>query len=242
MTIYSRTDTGKVRSSNQDAVTSGVFDGGAWGVVCDGMGGANGGDIASSKAVEIIGAMLTEELSRDLTGSMIRNLIEEAIEKANRVIYEMAREDITLAGMGTTVVCAVAVGNSLYIAHAGDSRAYLMNKNRINQLTRDHSMVQELVSLGRLTQEEARNHPRKNVITRAMGVYATIEVDHTECALEDGDIVLLCSDGLSNCVEEEKLLSMAQDIEHDISLCEAYIECANTNGGQDNITALIICK
>lgn len=242
MTIYSKTDTGKVRSSNQDAVSSGVFEGGAWGVVCDGMGGANGGDIASSKAVEIIGGMLTQELDGELSGSEVRRIIEEAVSQANREIYAMAREDITLAGMGTTVVCAVVIGDTLYVAHAGDSRAYLLNSSRINLLTRDHSMVQELVNLGRLTEEEARNHPRKNVITRALGVYTDIEVDHTECTLEAGDMVLLCSDGLSNCVEEDRLLSMAQDIERDSSLCEAYIDSANTNGGPDNITALIICK
>ena len=211
-------------------------------MVCDGMGGANGGDIASSKAVEIIGGQLEQELDNLLSGSEVRQIVEEAIANANRRIYDMAREDITLAGMGTTVVCAVVIGETLYVAHAGDSRAYLLNTNRINQLTRDHSMVQELVNLGRLTEEEARNHPRKNVITRALGVYTSIEVDHTECTLEDGDMVLLCSDGLSNCVEEESLLSMAQDIEHDISLCEAYIDSANTKGGPDNITALIICK
>ncbi len=242
MTIYSKTDTGKVRSSNQDAVASGVFEGGAWGIVCDGMGGANGGDIASSKAVEIISEAFTRELNGDLCGSAVRMAVEEAVARANSEIYEMARNNIALAGMGTTVVCAVVIGDNLYISHAGDSRAYIIGHNRINQITKDHSMVQELVNLGRLTEEEARNHPRKNVITRALGVYTEMEVDHNECAFENGDIVLLCSDGLSNCVEDEKLLSMAQDMEHDSSLCEAYVDSANTNGGQDNITALIICK
>ena len=242
MTIYSKTDTGKVRKSNQDAVSSGVFEGGAWGVVCDGMGGANGGDIASSKAVSIIGEVLSSGLHSGMTGNEIRQLVEQAVSRANREIYEQARQDISLAGMGTTVVCAVVVGDALYVSHAGDSRAYILNGSRINLLTRDHSMVQELVNLGRLTEEEARSHPRKNVITRALGVYNEIPVDHTECTLDVGDMVLLCSDGLSNCVEDERLLSMAQDIQHDLSLCEAYIDAANTNGGQDNITALIICN
>lgn len=242
MTIYSKTDIGKVRKSNQDAVSSGAFEGGAWGVVCDGMGGANGGDIASTKAVSVIGEVLSGNLRSDMSGNEIRQLVEQAVSRANREIYDHARYDITLAGMGTTVVCAVVVGDTLYVSHAGDSRAYIMNNSRINLLTRDHSMVQELVNLGRLTEEEARTHPRKNVITRALGVYNEIPVDHTECSLEAGDIVLLCSDGLTNCVADEKLLSMAQDIQHDMSLVEAYIDAANTSGGHDNITALIICK
>jgi len=242
MTIYSKTDIGKVRGSNQDAVTSGVFEGGAWGIVCDGMGGANGGDTASSKAVEIIGAAFSEQLSSELSGEQVRRVIEQAAACANDEIYELARKDISLAGMGTTFVCAVVIGEQLYVAHAGDSRAYVLGSNRINLITKDHSMVQELVNIGRLTEEEARNHPRKNVITRALGVYTEIEVDHTECTLERRDMVLLCSDGLTNCVEEERLLSMAQDIEHDSSLCEAYVDQANTNGGQDNITVLIMCN
>lgn len=241
MVVYSKTDTGKVRKSNQDAVLSGVFEGGAWGIVCDGMGGANGGDIASSKAVDIIGSVLNEQVNSSLSFGEIKDVVEKAVDMANIEIYESAQKDISLAGMGTTMVCAVVIGNSLYVSHLGDSRAYIISRSCIKRVTRDHSMVQELVDLGRLTEEEAQNHPRRNIITRAIGVYSKVPVDHSEHQLNQGDMVLLCSDGLSNCVDEESLLSMAQDMEHDSSLCEAYVDTANTNGGSDNITALIIC-
>ncbi len=241
MTVYSKTDRGRVRSSNQDSVGSGLFEGGCWGVVCDGMGGANGGDIASSKAVEIISGELAAGLSADLCGSRIRMIIEQAINLANNGIYQLSQNDIALSGMGTTVVCAVLVGSTLYIAHAGDSRAYLIGSDRINPVTRDHSMVQELVDLGRLTEEEARNHPRKNIITRALGVYPVVALDHTECEMEPEDILLLCSDGLSNCVEDSEMLTMARQIPLE-ELCGAYIDKANENGGSDNITALVIGK
>ncbi len=239
MILFSKTDTGRVRSSNQDAVSSGLFEGGCWGVVCDGMGGANGGDIAGSRAAQIIGEMLSEFLMDGMSGSAVRQLIEDAVDKANTDIFRQSQTDPALAGMGTTVVCAVVSGNTLHVAHAGDSRAYLMSGGGINQITRDHSMVQELVDLGRLTQEEARNHPRKNIITRALGVYPRISVDHTECSVEAGDTVLLCSDGLSNCVDDAKLLEMSAQIPVD-GLCDAYINEANQRGGFDNITALVI--
>lgn len=239
MILFSRTDRGRVRSSNQDAVNSGVFDGGCWGVVCDGMGGANGGDIAGSKAAEIIGETLADFLAEDMSGSAVRQLIEDAVSKANIEIFRQSQDDPALAGMGTTVVCAVVLGKTLYVAHAGDSRAYLMSDSGINQITRDHSMVQELVDLGRLTEEEARNHPRKNIITRALGVYPQISVDHTECSVGEGDTVLLCSDGLSNCVEDSRLLAMCTQLPAE-QLCDAYVDEANQNGGFDNITALVI--
>jgi len=239
MILFSKTDTGRVRSSNQDAVSSGFFEGGCWGVVCDGMGGANGGDIASTLAVETIGSTLSDFLMDDMSGNAVRQLIEDAVNNANLEIFRRSRLDPALTGMGTTVVCAVVMGDTLYIAHAGDSRAYLISKSGINQVTRDHSMVQELVDLGKLTQEEARNHPRKNIITRALGVYHEISVDHTESTLSAGDTVLLCSDGLSNCVEDDRLREMACSIPAD-ELCGAYVDEANKNGGFDNITALII--
>lgn len=241
MNVYSLTDKGKVRSSNQDAVSSGVFEGGVWGVVCDGMGGANGGDIASSRAIETIGTLLAGQLSCEMSGSAIRQLLEVAISQANSDIYTLARNDATLAGMGTTVVCAVVVDSTLYVAHAGDSRAYVIGSERINLITKDHSMVQELVNIGRLTEAEARNHPRKNVITRALGVHVEVPVDHTEYTLEAGEAVLLCTDGLSNCVDEEGMLSLAQSIGLGDRLCGALVGAANEAGGTDNITALLIC-
>ena len=241
MTVHYRTDTGRVRSSNQDAAASGLFEGGCWGVVCDGMGGASGGDIASTIAVETIAEELNSRISSDMSGAQINDVVCDAVNKANDRIYNMALRNDSLRGMGTTVVCAVAVGNWLYVSHVGDSRAYHIFDDGIKRLTRDHSMVQQLVDLGRITEEEARVHPQKNVITRALGVAIGVDVEHGEYSFADGDIILLCSDGLSNCVEAARLCRMASEIPVD-RLCEAYIEEANNNGGSDNITALVISK
>lgn len=241
MTVFSATDRGCVRETNQDAVLSGQFEGGCWGVVCDGMGGANGGDIASTRAVNIIAGRLTAEINCGMSGAELRVLIERAVREANIGVYRQAFSDPMLSGMGTTVVCAVVIGSKLYVAHAGDSRAYLIGPERIKRITKDHSMVQELVDLERITEEEALRHPHRNLITRALGVAPEVAVDHAEYQLEDGNMVLLCSDGLTNCVGEEELLAMAGSIPPE-ELCGAYIEKAKENGGHDNITALIIVK
>lgn len=239
MTVDFKTDTGRVRGSNQDAAASGVFEGGCWGVVCDGMGGASGGDIASSCAVQTIGGELSDRLGPDLDEKQIFSIVQDAIDKANAVIYGLALKNIPLRGMGTTVVCAVVVGDTVYVSHVGDSRAYRICESGIIRLTKDHSMVQQLVDIGRITEEEARSHPQKNVITRALGVAPAVEVDHDEFPTADGDVILLCSDGLSNCVEDAEICRMAREIPID-ALCAAYIDEANNNGGSDNITALVI--
>ena len=241
MTVYSSTDTGCVRASNQDAVLSGQFEGGCWGVVCDGMGGANGGDIASATAVEIIGKLLSEGLTSRSTGDEVRSLVEQAVNEANTAIYSRACSEPVLFGMGTTVVCAVVIERNLYVAHAGDSRAYLIRRGRIKPVTKDHSMVQELVDIGRLTEKQARTHPRRNIITRALGVGPEIAVDHSEHVFEKDTTVLLCSDGLSGCVEDKELLDMAGSISPE-ELCGAYIDKAKERGGPDNITALVIAE
>jgi len=241
MTVYFSTDTGRVRASNQDAAASGRFVGGCWGVVCDGMGGANGGDIASSRAVEIIGGMLSESLSADMDADRIETLVQTAVDNASADLFEMSQKDLSLRGMGTTVVCTVLIGDTAYFSHAGDSRAYLMGADGIKRITRDHSMVQELMDIGRLTEEQARNHPRRNVITRALGVSASVPVDHTQHDVAAGDIILLCSDGLYNCVEENDMYRMSRELPLE-ELCGAYIDAANDNGGHDNITALVISR
>lgn len=241
MKVYSKTDKGLVRSSNQDSMAVGRFEGGVYGVVCDGMGGANGGDYASAKAVEVIDSVLKDRINADMSGSEIRSLLQEAIKAANMHILEQSLTDFALSGMGTTVVIAVADEKRLLTAHVGDSRAYLISGGRISQLTRDHSMVQEMVDLGQITQDEARNHPRKNIITRALGVDSRISIDYTESETAEGDIVLLCSDGLSNYLDDSELLGLSQSAPAD-RLCELYIEKANENGGGDNITALVIQK
>ncbi|MBQ9994615.1 MAG: Stp1/IreP family PP2C-type Ser/Thr phosphatase [Clostridia bacterium] len=242
MKIFSKTDVGLVRLCNQDAMTSGSFeDGTAWAVVCDGMGGANGGEVASSEAIDVISRRINESYRSDMTSSAIRTMLESAVLEASFRIFDISRADTSLSGMGTTVVIAIVCADKLYTAHAGDSRAYILGKDGARQITTDHSIVQEMVELGQITADEAKHHPRRNIITRALGVNGFVEVDFGGCEYRDGDIVLLCTDGLSNLVEPEELLSLALETELE-NLPERYIEAACEKGGNDNITAVVMSR
>ncbi len=242
MRVFSATHTGLVRSSNQDALSYGTYgDGSVWAVVCDGMGGANGGEVAGTTAVEIIGERLERDCNTGMKAHSVRKLLQSAVLSANIEIYDKAQRTIELAGMGTTVVIAIVSDGCVYTAHAGDSRAYKLSGGKPIQLTVDHSMVQEMVQLGQITEEQARNHPRKNVITRALGVYSTVELDFTESAFDSGDMLLLCSDGLTNYVDDSELMRLAAETPVE-QLADKYIETACQNGGGDNVTAVIICK
>lgn len=239
MKVFGQTDRGMVRQSNQDSFACGIFDdGAAWAVVCDGMGGMNGGDIASSCAVEIIQKKLLADYKSKYNEKKLCALFTEAAEAANAEIIEKTRKNPELVGMGTTLVIALARKRSVYIAHAGDSRAYVIAHD-IKQATKDHSMVQVLVDSGRLTPEEANNHPRKNVITRALGADLSIDIDFSRIPIKKTHKILLCSDGLSNKLSDKELLEFSKNTEIE-KLPEKYIAEANAAGGNDNITAVII--
>ena len=241
MKIYSRTDKGMVRHSNQDAEKHGFFDdGSAWAIVCDGMGGANGGNVASSTAVEEIALRLTANYAASLSANELRDMVGKSIEAANIKVYIEAQEDLSLRGMGTTVVVVIVRGNTAYIAHAGDSRVYLYAKGDLRQKTVDHSVVQVMVDRGELTEQEARFHPRRNLITRALGVKPRLEIDHCECQVENGDILLLCTDGLSNYVEDMDMFRILCHFK-DGAAVNRLIDTANAHGGGDNVTAVTIC-
>ena len=168
MKIVAKTDKGLVRENNQDAYAVGELPGEvAWAVVCDGMGGAAGGNIASALAVKVISDKITSSYNEKMRDSSIKNLLDSAITAANIEVYDMAYSRPDLKGMGTTVVAVVVRDNVAHIAHAGDSRAYIVNKDGVEQITVDHSLVQNLVDRGEITKEEAEHHPNKNVITRA---------------------------------------------------------------------------
>ena len=241
MIVSAKTDIGMKRSSNQDSFNYGQLDGGAvtWAVVCDGMGGMAAGNVASTTAVEVISNSFENNLSPKSSASAVRNLLKSSIESANARVYGMSMEDTELHGMGTTVVAVVVIKGVAYIAHAGDSRVYLYSNNKLTQLTTDHSVVQTLVEKGQLTEEEAKNHPNKNVITRALGVASYIDIDFEELEVAQGDSLLLCTDGLTNCIDDEliKLASSDNDFE---TLAERLVELANQNGGYDNITAVAV--
>ena len=238
MELYGKTDIGLIRNTNQDAFRFGSFEDGAiWMVVCDGMGGANGGDVASDIAVKSVSCELVSAYCAGMDTAALQGLLAATIGKANASIFAASQENKTLRGMGTTIVAAVVVNGSYYIAYAGDSRAYLVRQGISRQLTTDHSMVPEMVDNGDLTEQEAKFHPHKNIITRVLGVNPDIKVDYREACLESGDILLLCTDGLTNYVDE-KIMGSECDGKTLEEYCNALIESAKNGGGGDNITVV----
>lgn len=240
LNLYDKTDIGLVRKTNQDAVKTGYFSENAvWMVVCDGMGGANGGNVASQLAVEKISEQIAAFDWQHATETTVKNLMISAIYSANVTVFDLAEEEKELMGMGTTVVAAVVLNGVAHIAHAGDSRAYYISSGTMQQLTTDHSMVQELVNSGELTLQEAQSHPRKNIITRALGVESGINIDYRECEMEENSILLLCTDGLTNYVPDETILKIALNTPF-TDLAEQLIDAAKEGGGGDNITVAVL--
>lgn len=240
MKIVAKTDKGLVRENNQDAYAVGELPGEvAWAVVCDGMGGAAGGNIASALAVKVISDKITSSYNEKMRDSSIKNLLDSAITAANIEVYDMAYSRPDLEGMGTTVVAVVVRDNVAHIAHAGDSRAYIVNKDGVEQITVDHSLVQNLVDRGEITKEEAEHHPNKNVITRALGVDKRIDVDFSEVDLQENETLILCTDGLSNCVNNAEIADDIKDGQY-YAFADRLVKRANKNGGNDNITVVAI--
>lgn len=239
MNVYGQTHIGLVRENNQDALEYGTLtDTVQYAVVCDGMGGAHGGNIASKIAVEVIGSRIRDGYRDNANVGSPENLLLSAMATANIGVYDRAQRDAELTGMGTTVVAVITDGRTAYISHVGDSRLYLLRDNRLSQITRDHSVVQELVEAGQITVEEARSHPRKNYITRALGVIGEENGEYDELQLITGDRLLLCTDGLTNTVggdEISRLLTLPTE-----EAAEALIRAALDGGGMDNITVALM--
>lgn len=248
MKVSFMTDTGKVRSSNEDSLLLdediGLF------IVADGMGGHQAGEVASEIAVNVISSSIKETLSRHSataipSGFKNRNgglnaLIKESVLRVNAEILGKSRENILLKGMGTTVVLALLDNAKFHIANVGDSRAYLIRNNKIKQLTEDHSKVAELVKWGIITKEEARVHPERNILTRALGM-AKVDADIKTINIKVGDYMLLCTDGLTDMLMDEEIRGII--VSPDGSLdekCRKLINQANAKGGRDNITAVLI--
>lgn len=234
---FSITDIGRKRKVNQDYIYTSeepvgnlpnVF------IVADGMGGHNAGDYASKVTVETMLAEMQSSFEKNPT-----LIFRRAIEEANEVIRRRAGEDKKLEGMGTTVVVASCMGRFLQVANVGDSRLYVVNRE-IRQITRDHSLVEEMIRMGGLDRADARNHPDKNIITRAVGAEDHVEPDFFTVELREGDTVLMCSDGLTNMLEDEEIrmiISGARDL---VEKAECLVEAANANGGRDNISVILI--
>lgn len=241
MKFYSKTDMGLVRTSNQDAYAYGLLGkDSAYGIVCDGMGGVNGGQIASTAAVECFKKRICEDFKNDLSDEECIDLLISALCEANSAILDMSAKDKDLAGMGTTCVAAIISQKTLKLINVGDSRAYIYNGKTLFQLTKDHSMVQHLVDTGQISPNEAKSHPQKNIITRAVGTEPDISADRYIHPMTSKDVLMLCTDGLSNSIEKKKLeneLSKGIDTAPD-----RLISLANQYGGKDNITILILAK
>ena len=238
MKIVAKTDIGKKRSTNQDSYVTGELPGSvAWAVVCDGMGGAAGGSVASSTAV--ISEKINSAYRTGMSPKSIKNMIMTAITAANISVYDISKANKELEGMGTTVVCCVVADGVAYIAHAGDSRAYSIKGDTVAQLTKDHSVVQELVETGKLTQEQAKSHPRKNLITRALGVEENIKIDYCEYDMSENEVILLCTDGLTNYVENAEFSEVIKNNSY-YEIADLLVNMANENGGGDNITVVAI--
>jgi PPM family protein phosphatase len=233
-----RTSKGRVRSSNEDAfgleAAHGIY------VVCDGMGGAAGGEVASRLAVDVV----LERMSADPGGESGRERLHEAIAEANRVVLERADREPGLSGMGTTLVAlllgAEAGSGPALVAHAGDSRCYRLRGGKLERMTQDHSLVDEQMRLGAMTAEEAARSPLRSVITRAVGTQASVTEDVTEMRVEAGDMFLLCTDGLTREVNEEEIarvLEAEADVEQ---AAQKLVDAANEAGGRDNVTAVVV--
>lgn len=242
MRIFSKSDIGLVRSINQDAFHADFFPGdSAWAVVCDGMGGANGGDVASKIAVDEITKYISEFYKENMDSVSVKSMLEEAVYSANKKVYQKALDTPSLKGMGTTVVLACVVCDTLYIVYAGDSRAYIINKNESIQITTDHSMVQQMVKIGQITEVQAEGHPNKNIITRALGVAPEIKLDYIESKLNEGDSILICTDGLTNYVSSKKICEFYNQFPIE-ELAGKLVSTAKDMGGSDNITVVIISR
>ena len=233
---FSLTDVGMKRKINQDYLFTSEEPVGSLPnlfIVADGMGGHNAGDYASRRTTEII----VEEITKSRSSGPVR-IIREAIETANEHIFSEAARTEAYYGMGTTCVVATIVDDQLYVANVGDSRLYIIDRD-ITQITKDHSLVEEMVRVGQIDRLSARTHPDKNIITRAVGTTEEVRIDFFDLKLEPGDRVLMCSDGLTNMVDDadiEKILSMDEELQ---TKCDMLVSLANQNGGLDNITVLI---
>ena len=240
MEVFAKSDIGRAREMNQDAYyasqpsdTVGLY------IVADGMGGYNGGEVASSLAVTATKDFIENNFAEtEHTKEKLQELVKNAIEYANMLVYEKSKEVPELQGMGTTIEVALVHNNRVYIGHVGDSRIYRIRKEFIRKLTTDHSYVQKLVKDGTISKEEATHHPKKNMLTKALGCTSFVEPDVTVKGFLKDDILVLTSDGLTNMVKDQEIYEIVKD---NIEVAtDKLIDKANENGGLDNITVIIV--
>ena len=238
MLIKGKSDIGKVRAANEDGFDFGTFeDGTSWAIVCDGMGGARGGNIASSMAVDMIGDKIKKCYNKLMPVYSFENIFLSTITTANVIVNDRSYSDTELQGMGTTIVAAIVKDNQACLAHVGDSRIYKISADGIMQITKDHSLAQQMLDSGQITKEEFENYPKKNIITRALGIEEKIEIDFDFTEIADGETLILCTDGLTGLLTDEEILEIYNKTDFEL-LCDEYINAANAKGGYDNITVV----
>lgn len=240
MKVWGITDRGSVRKENQDAWAAGLLrEDLALAVVCDGMGGALAGNVASTLAVEAFWQEMEAQCAKGCPEEPERAL-RRAVSAGNAQVYLRSRDDADCRGMGTTLVAVLCCGRQAWVVNVGDSRCYLADQESIRQVSRDHSLVEALVDRGEITREEARSHPRKNVITRALGVESVVEADIFAIDCPEDSFLLLCSDGLSNLVTSQELLYELIHGGEPEGCCQRLLELALGRGAPDNVTAVLL--
>ncbi|MDR1117245.1 MAG: Stp1/IreP family PP2C-type Ser/Thr phosphatase [Oscillospiraceae bacterium] len=242
MVAWGKTDTGLMRKLNQDAFFIDLIgeDRAAVCVVCDGMGGAAAGEIASSLGAAAFVEGIKERIKPGLNKKELQQIAQEAAGEANREVYEKSMSDEACGGMGTTLVAVVVADENAVVLNIGDSRAYEISGGGIVKLTTDHSVVEDMIRKGDITPLEAKKHPRKNLITRAIGTDSEVQSDVYNVKVKQGSYILLCSDGLTNMVEEQEILYEVMHSPEKEAVCQRLIDLANSRGGRDNITVVLI--
>jgi PPM family protein phosphatase len=239
--FYGATDTGRARANNEDALT--IDEGTAMAVLADGMGGYNAGEVASGMATSFLSTELgrwLHEAGEQASDNDVRRAMDICVDNANRAIFNAANSNPQYAGMGTTLVVAVFRGRKLLVGHVGDSRAYRLRAGRLNQLSRDHSLLQEQIDAGLITQEQASFSAHKNLVTRAVGVEDTVLLECNVHESQPGDVVLLCSDGLSDMLTDDSIAQVMLSHQDNLEQAgRALIDAANEAGGRDNIAVVL---
>lgn len=241
MKAFGLTHEGKVRKENQDSLRFELPDHGGTlcAVLCDGMGGAQAGSVASSMAADTFMSHAANSIDESSAAKDMKQILTEAVRYANIKVYDRSFADFTCMGMGSTLVAALVTPKRCFVANVGDSRAYIISKSNIRQISRDHSLVEEMVARGEISQEEAKHHSKKNIITRAIGVEASVKCDLFEVKLLPGDRLLLCSDGLSNMLSDSELLSISEKNSDIEKACTLMLDNALEKGATDNVTVFL---
>lgn len=242
MEIFGNSDIGRTRQDNEDCFRFGqMADGTIWALVCDGMGGAEGGEVASKMVADMVAEKIQLCYRPESEISSIRNILASSITTANVAVYDKAVENPELEGMGTTIVACIIKGNMACFAHVGDSRAYIIRDKKISQITKDHSLIQMMLDAGSMTVDEYEKSTMKNVIIKCLGGTEKLDNDYIEYSVvffNEGDSFLLCSDGLSGCVTSDTILQIMNDEMPLERAVNTLINEANSNGGYDNITVV----